>query len=54
LFSVLLQNLGQASFSEIEQVLQERETVASEAGLTPEIVQRLRQRMANHQPSNGK
>ena len=50
-FSALLQNLGQASFAEIEQVLREREVVTPEAGLTPEIMQRLQNRMAKQQPS---
>jgi len=53
-FSALLQNLGRASFAEIEQVMQERETVTPEAGLTPEIVKRMRERIASQQPSNGR
>jgi len=53
-FSALLQNFGQTSFSEIEQVMQERETVTPEAGLTPEIVKRLGDRIGSQQPSNGK
>lgn len=40
-FATLLENLGQASFSEIAKTLQERETVAPEPGLTPEVVARL-------------
>ena len=52
-FSALLQNLGKASFAEIEQIMRERETVAPEAGLTPEIVQRLRERIANQKRQNG-
>jgi hypothetical protein len=50
-FSALLQSLGQASFAEIEQILRERETVTPEAGLTPEVMQRLQNRMAKQQPS---
>lgn len=53
-FSALLQSLGQASFAEIEQIMQEREMVSPEAGLTPEVIKRLRERIGNHQPSNGK
>jgi hypothetical protein len=49
-FSALLQNLGQASFAEIEQIRRERETVTPETGLTPEVVQRLQNRMAKQQP----
>jgi hypothetical protein len=48
-FSALLQSLGQASVAEIEQILRERETVSPEAGLTPEIIQRLQNRMAKQQ-----
>jgi hypothetical protein len=47
-FSALLQSLGRASFAEIEQTLQERETVTPETGLTPEIMQRLQNRMRNN------
>lgn len=50
-FSALLQSLGQASFAEIEQTLRERETVTPEAGLTPEVMQRLQNRMAKQLPS---
>ncbi|MGH7596096.1 MAG: toxin-antitoxin system HicB family antitoxin [bacterium] len=50
-FSTLLQNLGHASFAEIEQVMQEREVVAPEVGLTPEVVKRLQNRISSQQPS---
>jgi predicted RNase H-like HicB family nuclease len=50
-FAELLQNLGQASFAEIEQVMQEREVVTPGKGLTPEVVKRLQNRIANQQPS---
>lgn len=46
-YSLLLQSLGQASFDEIAAALAEREPVTPEAGLTPEIVTRLRDRMQN-------
>ncbi len=44
-FTALLQQLGQASHEEIQKVLAERETVAPEAGLSPEVVSRLRDRL---------
>lgn len=47
-FATLLNNLGQASFSEIEKVMQEREIVEPETGLTPEVVKRLQSRITNH------
>jgi hypothetical protein len=50
-FSALLQNLGHASFAEIEQVMQEREVVTPEVGLTPEVVKRLQNRISSQQPS---
>ncbi|MFQ5633560.1 MAG: toxin-antitoxin system HicB family antitoxin [bacterium] len=48
-FAALLENLGQASWAEIEQTMQEREEVAPEAGLTPEIVQRLQEKIEKQQ-----
>ena len=51
-FTALLQSLGQASFDEIEAVLAEREVVEPEAGLNPEVIARLQERVANkRQPS---
>lgn len=44
-FTALLQSLGQASMAEIEQVLAEREIVEPEAGLSPEIMERLQARL---------
>ena len=46
-FAALLNRLGQASFSEIEKIMQEREVVEPETGLTPEVVKRLQNRIAN-------
>jgi len=46
-FANLLNSLGQASFSEIEKIMQEREVVEPEPGLTPEVVKRLQERIAN-------
>ena len=45
-FATLLNNLGQASFAEIEKTMQEREAVEPEVGLMPEVVQRLQSRIA--------
>jgi len=45
-FTALLQSLGQASFDEIEQVMAEREKVEPEKGLTPELVQAIKSRIA--------
>ncbi|MDZ7361809.1 MAG: toxin-antitoxin system HicB family antitoxin [candidate division KSB1 bacterium] len=46
-FANLLSSLGQASFSEIEKIMQERELVDPEPGLTSEVVKRLQERIAN-------
>jgi len=50
-FTALLQSLGQASFEEIEQIMQERDAVEPETGLTPDVVDRLRHRMTHQPPS---
>jgi len=54
-FAALLGSLGQASFSEIENVLQEREVVMPEAGLAPEVMMQLQSRIAKQlmQDKNG-
>ena len=44
-YQTLLDTLGRASFADIQQVLDEREPVAPEVGLTPEVVARLRARI---------
>ncbi len=44
-YSALLQNLGRASFEEIEQALAEREQVEPEEGLTPEVIQAIKKRI---------
>ncbi|HEY65917.1 MAG TPA: toxin-antitoxin system HicB family antitoxin [Caldilineae bacterium] len=44
-FAALLQQLGQASHEEIQQVLAEREKVAPETELSPELVSRLQERL---------
>ena len=48
-FAALLENLGEASSDEIEAVMAEREPAEPEAGLTSEVVERLRERLANAQ-----
>jgi len=49
-YRTLLDSLGRASFPEIQRVLNEREHVEPEMGLTPEVVERLRQRIAAKSP----
>ena len=51
-FATLLQNLGQASFEEIEQLMQEREVVTPEKGLTPEVLQHLQNKIVNQPTTN--
>ena len=46
-FAALLQSLGQASYPEIEKVLAEREAVEPESGLSPDVVRRLQERLAD-------
>lgn len=46
-FQALLQQLGQASPTEIESALAEREMVEPEQELSPEIIARLQQRIRN-------
>lgn len=45
-YRTLLDTLGRASFSQIQEVLNEREQVEPEMGLTPDVVDKLRQRIA--------
>ncbi|GAB4578752.1 MAG: hypothetical protein Fur0022_14880 [Anaerolineales bacterium] len=45
-YRTLLDTLGRASFPDIQAVLNERERVEPEMGLTPEVVDKLRQRIA--------
>jgi len=44
-YNALLQSLGNATAEEIAAALDEREPVEPEAGLTPEVIERLRRRM---------
>jgi len=43
-YTALLQNLGERSFEQIRKTLDERETISPEDGLSPEIVNRIKQR----------
>ena len=52
-FATLLQSLGQASLDEIESVLAERERVEAESELSPEIILRLRECLAEYRASDG-
>lgn len=45
-FAALLQGLGQATADEIEAAMADREEVSPEKGLTPDVVERLRERLA--------
>jgi hypothetical protein len=46
-FKTLLQRLGKASSTEIKVALDQRETVQPEEALSPEIINRLQQRIKN-------
>lgn len=45
-YSSLLQTLGRTSFAEIERALSAREQTEAESGLTPDVVQSLREKIA--------
>lgn len=45
-YTALLKSLGQASFEEIKEVLDEREEVEPETGLTPDVVEKLQNRIS--------
>lgn len=47
-YATLLRNLGAASFQEVQEVFSERERVDPETGLTREVVERLRERIARY------
>jgi hypothetical protein len=46
-FVALLENLGQAPSAEVRRVLAERDKVAPESGLNPEVTSRLRHRISS-------
>lgn len=50
-FVALLQNLGQASFSEIQQTLDRRKRVKPEKGLSPDTVKALKKRLSKQRLS---
>ena len=45
-YTALLQQLGRASFDEIEKVMAERERIEPEEGLTPDVMQALTSRIS--------
>lgn len=47
-FSALLGGLGKGSYEEIEKTLREREATEPENGLSPEVMKRLQERIAQH------
>jgi hypothetical protein len=49
-YNILLQNLGEASFDQIQAALAERETVPPEEGLSSEVVDRIKQRVSGKNP----
>ena len=51
-FAKILQSLGQASFEEIEQIMQERELTKPEKGLSPEVVQKLQNKINQQRATN--
>jgi hypothetical protein len=47
-YTALLHNLGEATFEEIESVMKEREKVAPEKELSPEVIKQLQKRLEKH------
>ena len=45
-FAALLERLGSMSFGEVQAVLDEREAVSPESGLSPEVVARLQRQLS--------
>lgn len=50
-YTALLNNLGEASFDEIQQVMEERQPVKPEKGLTPDRMAKLQSRIAANRPT---
>ena len=50
-YTALLQSLGQASFEEIQQVMDERDIVEPEKGLNPDVINKLQNRIHRQQLS---
>jgi len=51
-YTALLSNLGEASFDEIRQVMEERQPVKPEKGLSPDRVAKLQSRVAAKRPAS--
>ena len=49
-YTALLQNLGEASFGQIQDVLAERENISLENGLSNDVVDRIKQRVSGEHP----
>ena len=49
-YTALLQNLGEASFEQIQDVLAERENISLENGLSNDVVDRIKQRVSGEHP----
>lgn len=49
-YTTLLQSLGKASLQEVRKILDERETAQPEADLTPNKVEKLRQKISQQSP----
>jgi len=45
-YTALLQNLGETSFEQIQKTLDERESISPEKGLSPEVVDRIKERVS--------
>lgn len=45
-YTALLQNLGESSFEQIQNILNGRESISPEKGLSPEIVERIKERVS--------
>ena len=50
-YTALLQSLGRASFEAIQQIMDEREVIEPEKGLSPEVVKKLQDRIHTQQLS---
>jgi hypothetical protein len=48
-YTALLQGLGGASFEQIRKILDEREPVSPETGLSPEVIERIKERTSRAQ-----
>jgi metal-responsive CopG/Arc/MetJ family transcriptional regulator len=53
-YTALLQNLGQATFEEVETAMKNREQSIPERELTPEVISRLQKRLVRHSSESSK